>query len=347
MSEDFNSLYAKVFYAGVYQHAEEVQKVADNPERDLLGQSRLLDCCYHAGAAVEQLVCGLLIENDELNRLWVKPFGEGNCFALPFHSSKDEQMGIIGHRTRPIGSIIHEQKGEEAQIDFAGNAIHEVDDLLNMRNKAVHENLLIGGVDDLICKFGLFRDYARRQFDMSDDALKAIYPTRGENPFIHAERDLFQEWLSFHRERYVEKRNEDAVSERSRLQIEKRRIRKRWDDYRSEWHDEDPIRSSCCIGVCKCPICGENTTYSVLAGKYYTYWSGDPNNSPSVLYCPEEKHLECMCCIAKDEEAMHWTNLEIRNYRIMHGSLPEDKNLTSLTFNRPRNLPGFVPRNGN
>lgn len=216
-----------------------------------------------------------------------------------------------------------------------------------MRNKAVHENLLIGGVDDLICKFGLFRDYARRQFDMSDDALKAIYPTRGENPFIHAERDLFQEWLSFHRERYVEKRNEDAVSERSRLQIEKRRIRKRWDDYRSEWHDEDPIRSSCCIGVCKCPICGENTTYSVLAGKYYTYWSGDPNNSPSVLYCPEEKHLECVCCIAKDEEAMHWTNLEIRNYRIMHGSLPEDKNLTSLTFNRPRNLPGFVPRNGN
>ena len=132
----------------MYQHAEEVQKVADNPERDLLGQSRLLDCCYHAGAAVEQLVCGLLIENDELNRLWVKPFGEGNCFALPFHSSKDEQMGIVGHRTRPIGSIIHEQKGEEAQIDFAGNAIHEVDDLLNMRNKAVHENLLIGGVDD-------------------------------------------------------------------------------------------------------------------------------------------------------------------------------------------------------
>lgn len=132
---------------------------------------------------------------------------------------------------------------------------------------------------------------------------------------------FFQEWLSFHRERYVEKRNEDAVSERSRLQIEKRRIRKRWDDYRSEWHDEDPIRSSCCIGVCKCPICGENTTYSVLAGKYYTYWSGDPNNSPSVLYCPEEKHLECMCCIARDEEAMHWTNFEIRNYEAMHGPL--------------------------
>ena len=57
----------RFFYAGVYQHAEEVQKVADNPERDLLGQSRLLDCCYHAGAAVEQLVCGLLIENDEFD----------------------------------------------------------------------------------------------------------------------------------------------------------------------------------------------------------------------------------------------------------------------------------------
>lgn len=27
----------RFFYAGVYQHAEEVQKVADNPERDLLG----------------------------------------------------------------------------------------------------------------------------------------------------------------------------------------------------------------------------------------------------------------------------------------------------------------------
>lgn len=83
----------------MYRHAEEVQKVADNPERDLLRH-------YHAGAAIEQLVCDLLIENDELTRLWVKPFGGSNCFMLPFHSSKDRQMGIIGRTTRPIRVII-------------------------------------------------------------------------------------------------------------------------------------------------------------------------------------------------------------------------------------------------
>ena len=52
MTEDFNRLYARVFYAGAYRHAAEVRKVANNPERGLLGQYELLDCCYHAGAAV-------------------------------------------------------------------------------------------------------------------------------------------------------------------------------------------------------------------------------------------------------------------------------------------------------
>ena len=83
MAGDFDRLYARIFYAGVYRHAVEVQKVADNPERGLLGQSQLLDCCYHAGAAVEQLIYGLLIENGELNRLWSKPFRGENCFILP------------------------------------------------------------------------------------------------------------------------------------------------------------------------------------------------------------------------------------------------------------------------
>lgn len=29
---------------------------------------------------------------------------------------------------------------------------------------------------------------------------------------------------------------------------------------------------------------------------------------------------------------MHWTNLEIRNYKILHGSLPEDENLIPLAL---------------
>lgn len=58
MTEDFNRLYARVFYAGAYRHAAEVRKVDNNPERGLLGQYELLDCCYHAGAAVEQLIYG-------------------------------------------------------------------------------------------------------------------------------------------------------------------------------------------------------------------------------------------------------------------------------------------------
>ena len=55
MTEDFNRLYARVFYAGAYRHAAEVRKVANNPERGLLGQYELLDCCYHAG----WIVCGV------------------------------------------------------------------------------------------------------------------------------------------------------------------------------------------------------------------------------------------------------------------------------------------------
>lgn len=84
--------------------------------------------------------------------------------------------------------------------------------------------MLIGGVDDLICKFGLFRDYARHQFDMSDNALKAIYPAQDKNPFIHAERDLFQEWLAFYRRRYAGRRNGNVISETSRLRMEERGI---------------------------------------------------------------------------------------------------------------------------
>ena len=81
MTEDFNRLYARVFYAGAYRHAAEVRKVDNNPERGLLGQYELLDCCYHAGAAVEQLIYGLLIENDELDRLWSKHLGVAIAFC--------------------------------------------------------------------------------------------------------------------------------------------------------------------------------------------------------------------------------------------------------------------------
>lgn len=331
MAGDFDRLYARIFYAGVYRHAVEVQKVADNPERGLLGQSQLLDCCYHAGAAVEQLIYGLLIENGELNRLWSKPFRGENCFILPFHSSGNN-TGIIGRHTRNIGNIIDERNDEETWIDFTGNVAHGIKTLLKMRNKAVHENLMIGGSDDVICRFEIFRDYVRREYCEFEDALKAIYPKRSENPFANAEQDLFREWLLFHKERHACGRHESAALETARLSEEKDRIRRRWEIYRNKWNDNNPVFSSCRIGICRCPICGENTTYSGLTGKYCTYWLGEPNNSPSALYCPEEKYLECMCCIAENEEAMHWTNLEIRNYKILHGSLPEDENLIPLTL---------------
>lgn len=199
MTEDFNRLYARVFYAGAYRHAAEVRKVANNLERGLLGQYELLDCCYHAGAAVEQLIYGLLIENDELDRLWSKPFRGGNCFLLPFHDSGNN-TGIIGRHTRNIGRIIKNSNGKETQIGFKGNVFHEIDALVNMRNKAVHENLMIGNSDDVICRFEIFRDYVRREYYEFGDALKAIYPKQSENPFANAEQDLFREWLLFHKD---------------------------------------------------------------------------------------------------------------------------------------------------
>lgn len=77
---------------------------------------------------------------------------------------------------------------------------HEIDALVNMRNKAVHENLMIGNSDDVICRFEIFRDYVRREYYEFGDALKAIYPKQSENPFANAEQDLFREWLLFHKD---------------------------------------------------------------------------------------------------------------------------------------------------
>ena len=114
---------------------------------------------------------------------------------------------------------------------------------------------------------------------------------------------------------------EDSSAESRRLEKERERIERRWSHF-EDLHGKRHTRRE--IGIRKCPICGSRTTWSKFKEPYYTFWMGVPNNSASALYVPEEIHLECMCCSAKDYEEMHWTRLEIKHYEALCGPLREE-----------------------
>lgn len=337
--KEFYRLYADTFFDGAYRHSAALRAIEMSAESGPMSQDQLLDCCYHAGSAVELFIDGVLALDSNLDILWKNKKPEDmEYFTLPFHDAYRYQYkvqegrmpnalhGIIGRQTRQISEIRKElERGAETCL-FPENSDRKailtwLENLSNLRNKAIHANTLVGGDEDAACRFNVFREYVRRTFKQTDAAYKALVVSSKQSPFAGAEKRLFQRWYIEARERFVNAEREDSSAESRRLEKERERIERRWSHF-EDLHGKRHTRRE--IGIRKCPICGSRTTWSKFEEPYYTFWMGVPNNSASALYVPEEIHLECMCCSAKDYEEMHRTRLEIKHYEALCGPLREE-----------------------
>lgn len=334
-NREFCELYADTFFDGAYWHSVALQSIETSTKNETMSQDMQIDCCYHAGSAVELFIYGVLALDGDLNILWQNTEKEGTeYFSLPFHDTQQHGgqkgnvvlHGIIGRRSRSISAIREKLKKRGGNSLFPENSDREgillwLENLSLLRNKAIHANTSLGEGEDALCRFNVFREYVRRTFRQSDSAYKALVVNSKQSPFAGAEKRLFQRWYVKSQERFANFEQEDCYAQMERLEEERERVERRWRCF-EDLHGGQYAR--CEIDVVQCPICGAKTTRSKFVEPPHTFWMGLPNNSCSVLYAHEENHLECMCCIAKDNEEMHWTRLEIKHYEALYGPLCQE-----------------------
>ena len=312
----FCHAYANLFFNGAYQHCKQAMQLNETMGTKLSYQEAI-EYCTHAGSAAEMLVYGNLAEHGNLESLWENAPSTGHYFSLPFTAVDSPNIqAIMGHKTRSIARIYDDMRnGKIALMPEHPLSKHHID-LLNqlryLRNKAVHENILLSDFDTVECTFGAFHSYILTTFNPTDKEYQAFATTSEDSPFKDAETDLFRQWVFAARRRYANQPKETKESENHRLLEEQRRIDERWHKFLGKQGYQDHcIREK---KIISCPICGRCTFKSTFTGSPITFWNGIPDNSPSTLFWSENTYLESSCCVANDSEAMHWTDFEIALY---------------------------------
>lgn len=315
----FCHAYADLFFNGAYQHCKQAMQLNETMETKLSYQEAI-EYCTHAGSAAEMLVYGNLAEHGNLESLWENAPSTGHYFSLPFTAVDSPNIqAIMGHKTRSIARIYDDMRsGKIALMPEHPLSKHHID-LLNrlryLRNKAVHENILLSDFDTVECTFGAFHSYILATFNPTDKEYQAFATSSEDSPFKDAETNLFRQWVFAARRRYADRPKDTKESENRRLLEEQKRIDAHWKEFLGK--NEQQQECTTCRRKQKaieCPICGRPTLKSVFTGPFFTFSEGIPDHSASVLFIPENTFIECSCCIAGDSEAWRWTDFEIALY---------------------------------
>ncbi len=312
----FCHAYADLFFNGAYQHCKQAMQLNETMETKLSYQEAI-EYCTHAGSAAEMLVYGNLAEHGNLESLWKNAPSTGHYFSLPFTAVDSPNIqAIMGHKTRSIARIYDDMRnGKIALMPEHPLSKHHID-LLNqlryLRNKAVHENILLSDFDTVECTFGAFHSYILTTFNPTDKEYRAFAMTSEDSPFKDAEKNLFRQWVFAARRRYANRPKDTKESENHRLTLEQKRIDERWHKFIGRQGDQDHCARE--QQTIECPICGRPTFKTKFIGSPITFWNGVPDNSTSTLFCSENTNVECSCCIAGDSEAWRWTDFEIALY---------------------------------
>lgn len=297
--KDLKKLYAAHFYEASSYHAERV-KLLQNPSFSTYNEDEY-ETCSHAAMCVEMFIAGKVLEHNPQNILPPKGKKDGRTLAA-LASLENNDAGKIDINAlstlqmRGASDMLRLYREEEInlfknrnnQIDI-DTVVHYARLLINSRNDVLHRHHMQMQSLSPSVAFSYFRR-----------AADAVY---GKNSTEHSylagtysrKSPALAELLECYINAPFDKSNPVSIN------TYKKEIHKIAHIYTKLKQEKKYPRLSLTVQIVRCPKCNNHAFMMNRTEDLYTYWTGEPNNSPSVLACfntsgASEQTLTCPAC---------------------------------------------------
>lgn len=308
---DLKTIYAGHFYEAATWHGIRVKQLGETALKEYNEGNTMT--CFHAASCLEMFVAARMIESNPQNTLLPTRLNrEKSIASIESLQSNDinrmdiaalSSMQLVGIRDLFKKFIKEERLQHEnpQSIEIVNSLEKHGLMLLEERNSIVHRNLLQRQSFDSLLMFSHIVSYIQSLYGSESPEL-ACFQGKYKRQ-IPALTELLNVYLAS--SSYQEVENIGLAYHKAIIKIINLE--------RSLRTDKRFPNPSLSASIIACPRCGEYAFITERTEALYTYWTGEPNNSSSVLTSGNpsgESEYELFCPIC----TLHWDDTVLSIY---------------------------------